>query len=386
MGQRKNFASTLKTRFDTYFASPVKKNGGDLQKEIRIVEENPILSGLLHSVSGILAILNEQRQIIALNDSLLDMLGIDNPSQVLGLRPGEAIHCIHAKDEPAGCGTTKFCSSCGAAIAIVSSFSENIPVEKICALTAQKGSKNVDMALLVKAHPIEIEKQRFLLLFLQDITLQQQRAALERTFFHDMNNMLNILLQASELLLEDFPDELSETIYQTAIRLHKEVAIQRCLAETETSSYQPLWHEYRVEKIFTELQSLFANHPAKIGKAIEFSNFFPVTTIKTDVSALLRILSNMLINALEATAENGVVKIWSELKENSLNFHVWNDKEIPENIRGRIFQRNFSTKKQAGRGIGTYSMKLFGEKILGGQVDFTSSKEEGTIFRFSQRL
>ena len=31
-------------------------------------------------------------------------------------------------------------------------------------------------------------------------------------------------------------------------------------------------------------------------------------------------------------------------------------------------------------GLGTYSMKLFGEKYLKGKVWFESSKEKGTIF------
>jgi sensor histidine kinase regulating citrate/malate metabolism len=35
-----------------------------------------------------------------------------------------------------------------------------------------------------------------------------------------------------------------------------------------------------------------------------------------------------------------------------------------------------------GRGIGTYSMKLFGEKYLKGKVWFTSSAENGTSFFF----
>lgn len=39
----------------------------------------------------------------------------------------------------------------------------------------------------------------------------------------------------------------------------------------------------------------------------------------------------------------------------------------------RIFQRSFSTKGAKGRGLGTYSMKLFGETYLGGQVSFRSS-------------
>jgi len=90
----------------------------------------------------------------------------------------------------------------------------------------------------------------------------------------------------------------------------------------------------------------------------------------------------MIINALEATHENGEVKIWLEHQDNTLSFYVWNDQEISQEISRRIFQRNFSTKKQAGRGVGTFSMKFLGEKILGGQVSFTTSSTKGTIFRF----
>ena len=64
------------------------------------------------------------------------------------------------------------------------------------------------------------------------------------------------------------------------------------------------------------------------------------------------------------------------------SFCVWNAGEIPADIAKRVFQRNFSTKAQAGRGIGTFSMKLFGEKYLGGRVDFTTSSSDGTVFRF----
>ena len=47
--------------------------------------------------------------------------------------------------------------------------------------------------------------------------------------------------------------------------------------------------------------------------------------------------------------------------------------------RSRIFQRSFSTKGSPGRGLGTYAMKLFGESVLGGQVDFETGAE-GTTF------
>ena len=368
---------------ETFFASPERLSDSDLKKEIEIVSNHPVIDGLLHSVSGLLAILNEHRQILALNESLMEMLGPTDAGQALGLRLGEAVNCIHAHETEAGCGTSKYCSSCGAAIAIVTSLGENKPVERTCALSANKNDKPADIFLLIKAQPVIIEKKRFLLLFLQDNTEHQQRAALERTFFHDINNMLGGLMMASQMLVKENPSKLATIVHQTSLRLSKEVSIQKSLLQSEDFDYKPVFFEVTLEQILNELQSFFANHPVAHEKNITISKTYPAVSIKTDISLLLRVLYNMVTNAFEATPENGTVKVWIEHENNYFSFCVWNEQEIPQEITKRIFQRNFSTKEEEGRGIGTYSMKLIGEKVLGGKVSFSTSKSKGTIFNFS---
>jgi PAS domain-containing protein len=88
---------------DTYFAPAKRTNSSKLAKEVKIVADSPFVSGLLESISGVFAVLNEHRQIIAVNNALLEMLGIDDPAISLGLRPGEALNCVHAFREPGGC-------------------------------------------------------------------------------------------------------------------------------------------------------------------------------------------------------------------------------------------------------------------------------------------
>jgi sensor histidine kinase regulating citrate/malate metabolism len=88
----------------------------------------------------------------------------------------------------------------------------------------------------------------------------------------------------------------------------------------------------------------------------------------------------MIINALEATEESGEIRVFASSDQRRVSFSVWNAASIPEEIGRRIFQRNFSTKGESGRGIGTFSMKFFGESILGGTIDFRSSEAEGTTF------
>jgi signal transduction histidine kinase len=332
----------------------------------------------------LLAVLNEHRQILALNDSFLKLLGIDDPAETLGLRPGEALRCVYSSKELEGCGTTQFCSTCGAAIAIVCSLGLDEPVERICALTTHRDKTDVDLALLVRSVPIRIDGRRFLLLFLRDVTLEQRRAALERTFFHDINNMLSGLVGTIELLREESGSApLVDAVYHNALRLSDELAIQRCLYQAETGDYPLECEEVSSGQLLQELRNLFARHPAALNKQLLFPENSPSISLKTDASLVLRVVCNMLINALEATEQNGTAKLWLEADATSLSICVWNRQAMANDVMRRVFQRNFSTKREAGRGIGTYSMKLFGEKILRGKISFTSTDQAGTTFRFS---
>ena len=49
-------------------------------------------------------------------------------------------------------------------------------------------------------------------------------------------------------------------------------------------------------------------------------------------------------------------------------FSVHTPQVMPPEVQMQVFQRSFSTKAKTGRGIGTHSMKLLGERYLGGRV------------------
>ena len=115
---------------ETYFAPAARAQAPELHKDIDFAAHNPVIDGLLKTTSGMLAVLNEHRQILAANEALLKTLGIENASDVLGLRPGEAVSCVYADRHPGGCGTSEYCQTCGAAIAIVTSLAEDEPVER----------------------------------------------------------------------------------------------------------------------------------------------------------------------------------------------------------------------------------------------------------------
>ncbi len=369
---------------ETHFASPERATKSKLIDQRATLSQNLVIDGLLNTVGGLLAILNKHRQIISLNDSLLNKLEIENPLEALGLRPGEAMSCVHAKGLPAGCGTTKFCSTCGAAKAFVASLEQHKPVEEICVLKASKNGVETDVVLEIRSHPLKIESSVFLLVFMRDVTHEQQRAALERTFFHDVNNMLSGLVGASEILASvEGKSPLVDIVRRSSLRLQKTVEIQRFLLACETDSYSLVQNQVSVGNIRKDIISLFSNHPAKQNKRLKFSKDLDAFIIMTDISLFQRVLANMITNALEASSEGETVTVGVNLETTRIGFQVHNPQVIPDEVARRVFQRNFSTKGSSGRGIGTFSMKLFGEKILGGKVSFTSTPMEGTIFTFS---
>lgn len=367
---------------DTFFGSPEKTSENQLTKEIECVSKSPITSSVLNAVGGLLAILDKNRQVVALNKTFMEALGITDITDItdiLGLRPGEFLECIHANEEPNGCGTTKFCVTCGAAISIVTSLTTNEPCERQCAMTANKDGKDVELVFSVRSYPVKIDGNGFIMLFIQDITKQEYRASLERIFFHDINNLLSVVSSMSEMAKKEFPSAVTENLFVACNRLLREIQMQKYLINQD--NYLPLEkNDVVVNNILIELENIFKTHKASKGKYLTVNTLREPISIKTDISIIMRILSNMLINAFEASGEMEKITLFAEADKDIVTFNVHNSAYIPETVQIRIFQKNFSTKDQDGRGFGTFSMKLLGEKLLGGLLSFKSSPEEGTTF------
>ncbi len=370
---------------ETFFAPAPRAGRDELDQAVAFASVNPIINAVMTNLGGLLVVLNPERQIIAINDALLTMMGIDSPAKALGLRPGEAIRCVHANDHPGGCGTSKSCATCGLAIMIMGALEGAGAGERECVLTALRAGEQVDLDFRVQSCAIPANGRDFILICLREISTEKRRAALERTFFHDVNNVITGLQGACYLLrTSESESESRETrrqIQKLSDRLAKEVAIQRAMLANNAEAYQPKPQPVHIDAVLKELRDTIGNSPVADGKILRVTPTNAGLTVNTDWSLLLRILTNMLANAFEATAPAGEVRLWADLDAESITFHVWNERIIPESIAGRIFQQYFTTKSGPGRGLGAYAMKLFGEKYLHGKVDFTSGEATGTEFR-----
>jgi diguanylate cyclase (GGDEF)-like protein len=128
-----------------------------------------------NSIPGLVLILNECRQIVFSNDQFMELGNYTSREDYLGLRPGELIKCIHASESTLGCGTTRFCATCGAVNAILSSINGMRDVQE-CQI--ERGTGISPLNLRVWTTPVEIENEKFVIFAVQDISFEKENARL----------------------------------------------------------------------------------------------------------------------------------------------------------------------------------------------------------------
>ena len=106
---------------NTFFASPNRSSAEEIERDHSDFVSHKSFIDILGAISGIVLVLNENRQIIYGNEDFVRALGLGSVSEVLGKRPGEALGCIHSGSMEAGCGTSEACAVCGAVNSIVDS-------------------------------------------------------------------------------------------------------------------------------------------------------------------------------------------------------------------------------------------------------------------------
>ena len=152
----------------SYFAAALRDPMEKLQEDHFFVARNALLKEMLSSAGGLAAVLNEHRQVLHINQRLMKRLGLNSPKESLGLRPGEALGCIHAREEPGGCGTSKSCRDCGAVLAIMACLTRNRPVEQDCVIFTEAQGESGLLHFHVKVSPVELQARRLLMIFLED--------------------------------------------------------------------------------------------------------------------------------------------------------------------------------------------------------------------------
>lgn len=362
------------------FASPERSSAEAIDTDGRLVAEAPWLAQALDLTPEPAVVLNENRQIVHANRAFRELAANAPVQNLLGRRPGEVLDCTYSQRNAAGCGTTRFCSECGALKAILAS-QKGQAAQRECEILQKSGDA---LDLKVWANPFEIQGRRFTLFTLADQSSEKRRRALERLFYHDVLNTAGGLYGYADLLAELIPEgeepgRYARSIFNLSGTIIEEIRAQKELSAAENQELVPRFVPLEARALLEEVASGYRAHQVSKGKTIQIAADSTEITLTTDRTLLKRVLGNMTKNALEASAPGEAVILRCEAREGSAAFTVHNPKAMPESVQLQVFKRSFSTKG-VGRGLGTYSVKLFTERYLGGRVWFTSSPDQGTTF------
>ncbi len=356
---------------------PARASADRLEREIQTVSQSPVVSAVLEVADAVLMVLNPQRQIVAFNSRVA---GIHSPEDLLGRRPGDILDCSSAAG-PGGCGTGPACATCGALGAVLACQARARPVESECLIRSNRPD-GAAFEFNVRATPITVEDSTFTVVSLRDISSEKRREVLEQLFFHDVLNTVAGLRGWAERM-QLGPVDLSrvgERIDFLTQEIEREIGDHRAILLAENGTLAVARAPFRTGPLLRDLAAVFSSHPAARDRRLDLGPPADDVELVSDRTLLFRVLVNMVRNAFEATASGRAIGVGCQAQPRGVRLFVHNDEAIAREVQARVFQRSFSTKAARGRGLGTYAMKLFGERYLGGEVSFSSSPEAGTEF------
>jgi len=372
------------TLIETRFAPAKRAADETILRQADQIAKPYQLDKMFSAVPNLIIVLNEERQIVYANAAFRQAIYVADGHEILGMRLGEALNCIHAFEDSGGCGTTEFCSQCGAVKAILKAQNGIADVQE-CRILAKHEENISALDLRVWATPAQFGDESFTVFSLADISDEKRRRVLERIFFHDIINTAGAIQGLVDMfVVSEDPSDLRELnidtmLAQASTQLVDEIQAQAQLMAAESGELIVEAAPFYSKELLQRLIDLYRNHGVAEERLIQLDIHSNNVMIWSDRALLSRVVGNMIKNALEASAPGETVTVGCEQYFDYVRFWVHNPKVMPRHIQLQVFQRSFSTKGD-GRGLGTYSMKLLTETYLQGRISFESTPEKGTTF------
>ena len=351
----------------------IPKNVISQNQEVKIFFESSAVGSLvLNEVFCSIVVLNNTGQIIYFNKIFQNIAEKNQP--VLGKRFGAYISCSNVSEGVTECGQAAFCKHC----IINQSLQGTTELREYEISFLQKNNKVLEF--LIRPVLFEVTSNPYTLLIIKDISNEKRRRMLERIFFHDISNTMTIMNGHLLMLEKDKGNLLKfERVKKTYDRMWDEVKGQKILSDAENEELQIRFSPIEVQTFIQEIIILLQEIYKENQLVFEGDKLLADVVIKTDETILRRVIVNMIKNAIEASKKESFITIKTFVDQKNVSFLIHNEGYIPEEIQAKIFKRSFSTKGK-GRGLGTYSMKLFTEKYLNGMINFESLEKSGTTF------
>ena len=221
--------------------------------------------------------------------------------------------------------------------------------------------------------------------------LEEQRTEIEKLaaaglmaaqIAHEINNPLagikNSFLLVKDAIPQDHP------YYGYVGRIETEINRIARIVRQMFDVYRPeqeIKKEFSVNKAIYDVVALLEAAWRENNITIEIDSK-PIT-MEMPEGSLRQVLYNIVVNAIEASPQGGVVKVMTEADGEVLILSITDQGAgIPLEAQSRIFEPFFTKKhgSKKGLGLGLSVSKDIVER-MGGHIDFESEAGKGTIFR-----
>jgi PAS domain S-box-containing protein len=211
---------------------------------------------------------------------------------------------------------------------------------------------------------------------------------------HEIRTPMNAIIGFSTLLndpelSEEERTQYIEIIFQSGSQLLSIINDIVDIANVESGQAKANMSNFNLNAALMSLNEQFSLTGKKnnVSLSLKTSLSDENSTIITDSTKLIQILSNLINNAIKFTRD-GVVDFGYLLKGKTIEFYVRDTGiGIPPEYHSRIFDRFYQvdsavSRQYSGAGLGLSICKGYVE-LLGGTIDVESESGKGTIFKFN---
>ncbi len=264
-------------------------------------------------------------------------------------------------------------------------------VEGLLALDAASASLTPDarsiIGLLADQVAIAIDDSRLMeenLRLERELAQRERLAALGRmaaTVAHEIKNPLSAIKSIAQVMREDeslrneYERDLGLIVGETD-RLSQSVTQLLSFARKESPAAQPL----SVDELLRSVVDLFRASAREQGVVLDCDVKIEAELAGRSVSALRDALSNLLLNALQATPQGGKVELIAAPADGELLISVQDSGSgVPADLRERIWEPFFTTR-QRGTGLGLAIVRKRLQEVGGSASLAFSRNGRGALF------
>jgi len=264
-------------------------------------------------------------------------------------------------------------------------------VEGLLAVDAASASLTSDarsiIALLADQVAIAIDDSRLLednLRLERELAERERLASLGRmaaTVAHEIKNPLSAIKSIAQVMREDeslrneYERDLGLIVGETD-RLSQSVTQLLSFARKESPATQSL----SVDELLRSVADLYRANAREQGIVLDCEVNVEAELAGKSVSALRDALSNLLLNALQATPHGGKVELIAATSNGDLLISVQDSGSgVPPDLRERIWEPFFTTR-QRGTGLGLAIVRKRVQEV-GGSASLESNNGRGALFQ-----